>query len=99
VQAENIQQAETLVKLTEKLESLNSDVQDTQQLISALHSEFQTIQPSAMERANIMPSVEKLEDSCFCQLPTLSERTQSSQRSADVKHSVQVQRRSSCSWS
>ena len=45
VQAENIQQAETLVKLTEKLEGLNSDVQDTQQLIGALHSEFQTIQP------------------------------------------------------
>ena len=45
MQAENIQQAETLVKLTERLEGLNSDVQDTQQLIGALHSEFQTIQP------------------------------------------------------
>ncbi|CAL5220228.1 g2204 [Coccomyxa viridis] len=37
VQAENIQQAETLVKLVEKVEGLNTEVQDTQQLIGALH--------------------------------------------------------------
>ena len=37
VQAENVQQAESLVRLTEKVESLNGDIQDTQQLIGALH--------------------------------------------------------------
>ena len=35
VQAENIQQAEALVKLVEKVEGLNTEVQDTQQLIGA----------------------------------------------------------------
>ena len=37
VQAENVQQAESLVRLTEKVESLNGDIEDTQQLIGALH--------------------------------------------------------------
>ena len=37
VQAENVQQAESLVRLTEKVESLNGDLEDTQQLIGALH--------------------------------------------------------------
>ena len=69
MQAENIQQAETLVKLTEKLESLSSDVQDTQQLIGALHSEFQITQPSAMELANIVPSPGKLEESAYVSCP------------------------------
>ena len=37
IQAENVQQAESLVRLTEKVESLNGDIEDTQQLIGALH--------------------------------------------------------------
>jgi hypothetical protein len=37
VQAENMQQAEALVRISKKLETLDTDIQDTQQLISALH--------------------------------------------------------------
>ena len=48
VQAENVQQAETLVKLVQKVEGLNSDVQDTQQLIGALHGALWS--PSILER-------------------------------------------------
>ncbi|CAL8470728.1 g10270 [Coccomyxa elongata] len=37
VQAENLQQAEALVRITNKLESLDTDLRDTQQLLGALH--------------------------------------------------------------
>ncbi|KAK9904066.1 hypothetical protein WJX75_003641 [Coccomyxa subellipsoidea] len=37
VQAENIQQAEALVRISNKLEGLDTDLKDTQQLIGALH--------------------------------------------------------------
>ncbi|EIE22733.1 hypothetical protein COCSUDRAFT_66368, partial [Coccomyxa subellipsoidea C-169] len=37
VQAENVQQAEALVRISNKLETLDTDLKDTQQLIGALH--------------------------------------------------------------
>ncbi len=39
VQAENVQQAEALVRISNKLETLDTDLKDTQQLIGALHGE------------------------------------------------------------
>ena len=40
VQAENMQQAEALFRVTNKLESLDTDLRDTQQLIGALHGKL-----------------------------------------------------------
>ena len=37
VQAENVQQAEALVRMSDKLERLEGDVRDTQGLLGALH--------------------------------------------------------------
>ena len=37
VQAENVQQAEALVRVSDKLERLEGDVRDTQGLLGALH--------------------------------------------------------------
>lgn len=48
VQAENIQQAEALVRISNKLEGLDTDLKDTQQLIGALHGEIRPSTPKTI---------------------------------------------------
>ncbi|CAK0782797.1 hypothetical protein CVIRNUC_005992 [Coccomyxa viridis] len=72
VQAENVQQAESLVRLTEKVESLNGDIEDTQQLIGALHGATAKQLQLVMQALTLSQAAKALAQSVSSQLASQS---------------------------